>query len=329
MSELTIEEKQLAILLHTRGFSNPMIAEKMNRSRTTIYLLLKQWLKGQFICTKKPRKRATKLSAQQVYKLLNYFIDYPFNTHAQCIQALKLPVTRSTIGYVLKKNGIRSYVAASKQFLSMQNQIKRLRFAIKYQKWTTEWLQVHFLDEKTVQTYANGKVIVKRKAHQRFDSDKIVSQEVQNTKNKVNLCGVVSFNGPNVIYSVSTTFTGKQFTQLVGDKLMDIVDDKTVLIDNASIHSNGIKYLKDRGVSVLDFPPKSNDMNLIENVWAMLQRNLNRKLRSRTVSTKNQLLELIGESWREIPMSFIKECVLSMPLRLKKVIEAKGKQTKY
>lgn len=184
MSDLSIEEKQLAILLHTRGFSSPMIAKKMNRGRTTIYLLLKQWLKGRFICAKNPRNRSTKLSAQQVYKVLNYFIDNSFDTYAQCIQSLKLPVARSTINNVLKKNGIRCYVAASKQFLSMQNQIKRLRFAIKHQNWTTEWLEVQFLDEKTVQTYANGKVIVKRKAHQQFDPDKIVSQEVQNTKNK-------------------------------------------------------------------------------------------------------------------------------------------------
>lgn len=329
MSELTIEEKQLAILLHVRGFSKSFIAKKMNRSRSAIFVLLKQWLKGRFICNKKLRKRTTKLSAQQVYRVLDYFINNPFNTHVQCIQALKLPVARSTIHNVLKKNGIRGYVASSKQFISMQNQIERLRFAIKYQKWTTEWLKVQFIDEKTVQTYSNGKVIVKRKAHERFDPDKIVSQEVQNTKNKLNLVGVVSFNGPNVIYSVSTNFTGKQFTQLARDKLMDIVKDQTVLMDNATIHSNGIKYLKNSGVSVLDFPPKSNDMNLIENVWAMLQKNLNRRLSSCTISTKNKLLELVEKSWKEIPVSFFEKCVMSMPNRLKAVIEAKGRQTKY
>lgn len=93
------------------------------------------------------------------------------------------------------------------QFLSLQNQIKRLKFAIRYRHWTNEWLQVSFLDEKTVQTYANGRVAVKRKVNERYNADKIVVSESQNSKNKVNLVGTVCFNGPNVIYSVSTNFT--------------------------------------------------------------------------------------------------------------------------
>lgn len=329
MSELTMDEKQLALLMHMRGFSTSYISRHMNRGRTTIFLLIKRWKKGSFIRKKEPRLRTTKLTAQQGYRVLDFFIHNPFHTYKQCIQALKLPVGVSTIHNLLKKNGVRGYVASAKQFISMQNQIKRLRFAIKYQKWTTEWLEVLFLDEKTVQTYANGKVIVKRKVHQRYDSDKIVSQEVQNTKNKVNLCEVVSFKGPNILYSVSTNFSGKQFAQLTKDKLLNIAKDKTILMDNASIHSKGVMYLKNQGVRVVDFPPKSNDLNLIENVWAMLQRNLNRKLRFVTISSKNQLLKLIEESWKEIPMSFIEKCFLSMPDRLKKVIQAKGRQTKY
>lgn len=325
---LTAEEKQSAILLHSKGFSNSFIARELNRSRKTIASLVSRWKKGIFM-SKKPKIQPTKLTAQQVFKVLNYFINNPFKTHAQCIRELRLPVVRSTIHNILKKNGIGSYVAASKQFISMQNRIKRLRFAIKYQKWTSEWLKVHFMDEKTVQTYSNGRVVVKRRARERYNASNIVSQEVQNTKNKVNLFGVVSFDGPNVIYSVSKKFTAKQFTELATSELMDIVKDGTILIDNATIHGQGIQFLKSSGIPVFDFPPKSNDMNLIENVWAELQKILNRKLRNITVSTKNQLLQLIEESWKEIPVSFIENCVLSMPNRLKKVIEAKGGHTRY
>lgn len=328
MALITAEEKQFAILLHCKGFSNSFIAREMRRSRKSIVTLVSQWKKGIFI-RKKTKIQRTKLTAQQVFRVLNYFIDHPFNTHAQCIRDLRLPVVRSTIHNILKKNGIGSYVAASKQFLSMQNRIKRLRFALKYRKWTSEWLKVHFLDEKTVQTYANGRVIVKRRACERYNANNIVSQEVQNTKNKVNLLGVVSFDGPNIIFSVSTKFTAKQFTELARSELMEVVKDGTILIDNATIHGQGIQFLKNSGVRVLDFPPKSNDMNLIENVWAELQKNLNRKLRNITVSTKDQLLQLIEESWKQIPVSFIENCVLSMPNRLKKVIEAKGCQTRY
>lgn len=326
---ISIERKQLIIQLHRRGFNNKFIASNLNYNEKTIGKYIEQWKNGIFPVPPKIRFREPMLSAQQVFRVLEYFIDNPFNTHQQCIYKLKLPVSRMTISRLLKKNGVRSYVACSKQFISMQNQIKRLRFAIKYQDWTTEWLHVNFLDEKTVRTYSEGRVIVKRKRHERYNEDKLVVQEVQNTKNKVNLVGVVSFSGRNVIYSVNTKFTGEEFEQLVETKLIDIVDGSMVLMDNASIHSMGVELLVRCGVHVIDFPPKSNDMNIIENVWAELQKIMNIKLRSVTVSTKEQLLNLIRESWKSIPESFIKNCILSMPNRLKEVIKAKGKQTRY
>ncbi len=207
----------------------------------------------------------------------------------------------------------------------------RTRFAIKYKHWTAiDWMKVSFLDEKTIQTYANGKVLVKRKRNERYDSDKIISQEKQNTKNKVNLVGVVSHNGPNMLYSVSTKFKSVEFESLVRTRVEKIVRNTIVLMDNASIHSNGLRYLKSTGVEVFDdFPPKSPDINIIENVWGRLQKKLNIKLRHVTISTKEQLLQLIEETWSEMPVDFIKNCILSLPDRLNEIIKKKGKQTFY
>lgn len=56
---------------------------------------------------------------------------------------------------------------------------------------------------------------------------------------------------------------------------------------------------------------------------------LNRKLRNVNVSTKEDLLKLIEASWKEIPVSFIRKCILSMPDRLQEVIKAKEKQTRF
>lgn len=227
---ITTEKRQLIIQLHIKGNNNTAIAKKVNCNRRTIYRFIKQWKNGIFPTFQKYKKRNSVLSAQQVFRVLNHFISHPFSTYMECIKELKLSVSLSTIKRLLTKNGIRNYVACSKQLISMQNQIKRLKFAIKYQHWTTQWLQVHFLDEKTVQTYSEGKVMVKRKVNERYDHDKMVVQEVQNTKNKVNLVGIVSFSGRNVIYSVSTKFNGQQFEQLVRTKLMDIVEGSTVLM---------------------------------------------------------------------------------------------------
>lgn len=325
---MTIVEKQMAIQLHVRGFKKNFIANHFGRGVVTIYNVIKDWKNGKFLNVKQRTQRRLKLSAQQVFNTLQYFVNHPFHTHRQCIKSLKLPVSVSTIRKVLSKNGVRNYVACNKQFLSIQNQIKRLKFAIKYQNWTNEWLEVCFMDEKTVQTYANGRVLVKRKINERYNPDMIVTSESQNSRNKVNLVGTVAFNGPNVTYSVSTNFNGAQFEQLLKTKIKNHITG-TVLMDNATIHSKGMKWLLKSGIRVLDFPPKSPDMNIIENVWGMLQKILNRKLLNVTISSKNQLLQMIDESWKEIPNGFIQQCILSMPNRLKQVIKVKGRQTKY
>lgn len=276
---VTNEQRQLANQLHARGFSCSFIARELKLSRSVISKSVNAWIRGELIMVKERRKRSLKLTAQQIYQVLNYFVNNPFHTYRQCVKKLNLPVSERTIGNILKGDGIRNRVACQKQFLSLLNQIKRLKFALRYQHWTTEWLQVNFLDEKTVQTYRNGRVLVKRRAKERYDPDKLAVAETQNAKNKANLVGVVSYNGPNVLYSVSTNLTGKEFEQLVRLKIENIVRDSTVLMDNATIHKKGVNHLLEAGVHVLvDFPPKSPDMNIIENVWARLQKILNCKL---------------------------------------------------
>lgn len=326
-----MEEKQIAVQLHVKKFTTAFIARQLNRSRRTVHIWISEWINGRFLRNEKRiHNENCKLTAQQIFKALNYFIDNPFDSYKECIKNLKLPIHRTTLAKSLSKNGIRNYAACTKQFLSMQNQIKRLKFAINYQSWTAEqWSQVCFIDEKTVQTYSNGRVMVKRKKNERYNPDKMITQEVQNTANKVNLVGVVSYHGPNIIYSVSTNLTAMEFDQLVKLKLVNIVGSSSVLIDNASIHGTGIAYMKQIGINVIDFPPKSNDLNIIENVWAELQKILNRKLQQRTISTKDELLKLIEQSWNEIPGSFIRNCILSMPARLREVIRSKGKQTRF
>lgn len=187
------------------------------------------------------------------------------------------------------------------------------------------------MDEKTIQTYPNGRVLVKRRVNQRYDPDKIVTNETQNTQNKVNLVGLISCTDPNMIYSVSTHLTGDEFKQLMERKIKNILTEYSIVVmDRASIHNKGLEFLNESGIHVIrDFPPKSNDLNPIENIWAELQKRANKKLRNFNVSTKDQLLNIIGQSWTEIPFDVIRTTIMSMPLRLKEVIRMQGRQTRF
>lgn len=167
---LSYEEKQLILQLHERGFKKKIIAEQMGRHTNTIYQVIKKSDKGTLYAPKPLKTRKCKLTAQQTLNVLKYYVKSPFHTYRQCIRKLHLPVTEMTIAKILKRNKWGNWTTCSKQFISLQNQIKRLKFALKYRHWTTEWLNVQFMDEKTVQTYSSGKVFVKRRWGERKSS---------------------------------------------------------------------------------------------------------------------------------------------------------------
>lgn len=328
---LTTDDKQQIIQLHVSNIKIGDICDQLNCSRSTVSTVINRWKKGVLVGCRKVREVRRRLSAQKVHQILTYFLDHPFRTYNDCIRDLNLSVCSETVRKTLSKNGIKNYVACSKLFLSIQNQIKRLRFALKYQDWSWQWGHVAAMDEKTVQTYANcKKVMVKRRPKERYDPDKIACTEVQNTKNKVNLVGVIACDGPNMIYSVPTKLNSIHFRQLMRLKVRRIIGNNSLMMDNATIHGKGIKYLLKSGIKVMmDFPPKSPDLNPIENIWANFQKRMNKKLFNVCISTKSDLLELIRNTWKEIPASFINNCMMSMPARLKEVIRMKGRHTKY
>lgn len=183
----TFHKYDRMIELYSRGFSYSLIADQLMCCKHTIIRAIRKWKAGKHLVPKAVQKqeRKSKLTSQQTFNVLKYFIQNPFHSNKECINELKLPVCNQTITNILSRNKFATFVACKKNFISMQNQIKRLRFALKYRYWTTEWLRVCFGDEKTIQTYANGTVRVKRKRNDRFNVQYMSINEKQNTKNKV------------------------------------------------------------------------------------------------------------------------------------------------
>ena len=261
-SHLDITQQQSAVWLHIRGFPNKLIAEQFGCHRNTVSTVINKWRRGEFVSAKQKRVRRSKLSAQQVHNVLQYFINNPFNTRQDCIRDLKLLVSEMSITNCLTGKGLKSYTACSKQFLSLRNQLIRLRFALKYRNWTEEdWRRVWFFDEKTIQTYANGRVLVRRKSNDRFTPGVMLIPEIQNTRNKLNLVGFISIDGPNKVYSVSTNLNGPEFEGLIESKVKSLIVSRNprpiILMDNAKIHRLGIDLIKRNGMTVLeDYPQK-------------------------------------------------------------------------
>lgn len=103
----------------------------------------------------------------------------------------------------------------------------------------------------------------------------------------------------------------------------------TIQQDNAPAHaSKSTKaYMAEHfcGAHVAIWPPHSPDLNPIEHVWAWMKAWIERQYPVRP--TGKNLQEAAKLAWEAVPSDMLKRLVMSMPRRIKAVIEANGGYT--
>ncbi len=84
-------------------------------------------------------------------------------------------------------------------------------------------------------------------------------------------------------------------------------------------------WFNDHGVTVLNWPANSPDLNPIENIWAIVKR----KMRDTRPNNAEDLKAAIKATWAFITPEQCHRLIDSMPRRIDAVIHAKGSPTKY
>ncbi|VVT53887.1 uncharacterized protein SAPINGB_P003800 [Magnusiomyces paraingens] len=110
--------------------------------------------------------------------------------------------------------------------------------------------------------------------------------------------------------------------------------------DNAPTHKARIvqnwlrEWAEQNGVTLVDLPPYSPDLNPIENIWKLLKEEICKRfpelsLLPQNNQSLNKLCEAAVEVWEDFHQDLINKLVLSMPRRLQAVVDANGWYTKY
>ncbi len=84
-------------------------------------------------------------------------------------------------------------------------------------------------------------------------------------------------------------------------------------------------WFNDHGVTGLDWPANSPDLNPIENLWGIVKR----KMRDTRPNNADDLKATVKETWASIPPQQCHKLITSMPRQIEAVIKAKGAPTKY
>ena len=96
--------------------------------------------------------------------------------------------------------------------------------------------------------------------------------------------------------------------------------------NDKKFHSHVVqRWLESKSVRCIDFPSYSPDLNPIENLWAVLAR----EVEQTQCPTLDVLKDRVAEVWQNACKPLMAELVASMPRRIEAVFAANGGHTKY
>ena len=307
------------------------LASKYGVSKQSIYKVQKVWDQEHCVSAAVRPGFTPKVNPEKIKELIEFAHRHPFATLAQLKTKFDLPYGISNISAILVKHGLRSFVAKLKNPLTKQAKDKRVKFATNNK--SLEFGRVVFTDEKTVQNFYNGSARVRRFRGDGWKPENMLVVD-QNRRCKVNLWGYISKESYG-LFLVDNKFKSEHYKTLLEDTVLpeirEIKPDFIYMQDNASIHTAAvvIQFLEDEKVNVLEWPPRSPDLNPIENVWAEMQKLVNRHMLRKRVKNRNQLFTLCEECFQTACEKMIEKLYESIPNRLAQVILNKGERTRY
>lgn len=242
-------------------------------------------------------------------------------------------VSVRTVSRRLHELGYTSHKRTKKPLLSKTQKVKRVNFARNYAQWTDDdWLDVLWSDEATFNVTCNRN----SRVYRRKRSDPLDPRYLETTvkhPDSLMVWGCFSGHGLGklVVLPKNIRVNANVYYELLNDHLpecFELCQARVFQQDGAPAHTaqSVVQWLRDCKVPFIeDWPGNSPDINPIENLWAIVKKDLQGK----DVSSIPRLEAAIQESWNNIPATTVHNLALSLPRRLCSVIKKKGGPTKY
>lgn len=245
-------------------------------------------------------------------------------------------VSSDTILRRLREADIKPYRPANGPKLLREHRVARLRFAREHIRWTDEdWSRVMFSDESRFCLFTHdGKRRVYRRPGERYRQACFEEKVPFGGGSIMVWAGISSESRTELVIIENGSLTAPRYVEEilnehVGPFLVNMGANSIFMHDNARPHSAHLvnAYIQDVGITRMEWPARSPDLNPIEHLWDKLGRCV--KQRSPAAATLRELRSALVEEWSNIDQNCIRNLVYSMPHRLNEVIRARGGNTSY
>ncbi|KAF6819694.1 hypothetical protein CMUS01_11672 [Colletotrichum musicola] len=335
------DRQRVRILYYDAGLGPTAIARQTGFSVGQV----KHAIRAESAAVRPRSGRPRELSAQQEAELVEYVTSSRQGRQATFLQ-LSCLLFNSLFGVyairsALRRLGFMRRVARRKPPISESNRQRRLAWVTKRQKWTSEqWKAVLWTDETWITGGCHRKQYISRRRGEEWDPTCIIEKHQRRRGWMFWGCFSGGQKGPGILWEKEWgTITADTYQQRIVPLIdgwirlcsMETGGRLLLMQDGAPSHSATatLQDLNERGVTVLDWPPYSPDLNPIEMCWNWMKDFVEDKYGLTEKPTYDQLRQWVYEAWEALPVDFLDELLASMPARCQAVIDAEGMHTRY
>jgi transposase len=277
----------------------------------------------------KPRKVFEPIK-KKIVKLVRNNNRNSCRTLSKKLNADGINISKTTVNEVLRSEGFKNVKPKKKPALTEIQKKNRLKFANQYKtKNLTFWKKCIFSDESPFEEGGNcQKVWIKK-------DDPTPICPTKKFPLKIQVWGAFGWKNKSPLFLIekgkrldSTDYQNILSSTLIPNLQNLSFKNPILLQDGAPCHTSKstCNFLKSNNIKTIPtWPSQSPDLNVIENLWGIIKRNIDLS----NVSSSQEIFEIVKKEWDMIPQSQIQNLIKSMEKRLKAVISVKGGNTKY
>lgn len=329
---VTEYKRAQALALYDAGFTISHVARQLNISWTCAKNAITRYNDyGVFKDLPRPG-RPSKIKPRGV-NYLRRLINGNNRTNANIItqqfnNSLNGHISSRTVQRYLHKMGYMYSTKIKKPILTKTHKAKRMAWCKKFKHYTiADWRHVIFSDESTFYILKRkNKVMVWRTKDEKFAPDCI--QHISTGDGKTGVWGGICGGGATALLLYSDNMDSNKYCEVLRNQLVPLMkqlpkrQQYTYQCDLAPWHtSNKVKEEIQRlNINLLEWPPNSPDLNVIEELWSIIDK----RLASKQINNKIELVERLEEEWKKISIQLCRALVDTMPQRIEKCLKAKG-----
>ena len=226
-------------------------------------------------------------------------------------------------------------MAPRKPLLTIKHKLKRIRWCKERLHWgIEEWSRVIFSDESNFEVInRKNRIRVKRFQNEKFNEN-FIQPRVQGGGGSAGILGCMSHKGKDCATLYSSRINADRYIETLENHLLPSIiifygasSNYKFQQDGAPAHTakRSKEWFDEKNVEVLQNPPRSPDLNPIENIWSWIDRHLTRT----QITSVDHLKEILEQKWSEVPIELCMSLVESMPKRVKRCYLANGDILKH